>query len=677
MANVQLAVAGDDTTQVILSVPGVQGPTGSSIPPSGTTNQILFKQSNTDYDTGWSFVTNAMVDSSAAIAGTKISPNFGSQNVVTTGTSTAASFIPTSSSVPTNGVYLPSANNVAISTNGTGRLFVDSSGRTGINTAPDGTASFAVRALTDATNGGMVILSADGAGAVISRLNDGGLTFRNGGSERLRITSDGKLGLGTSTAYAKLQVNGDIRCSFVGDGSDFIGWGSGGGTAKYAYISATNEGSQDVGLSFNVTTNAGSSNIEAIRIDDLGNVGIGTTTVRTRFHTNLATDKNVGFDLDGSNEARILAFNDAYTATKPLCINGEDLRFQISGGEEARLDSSGRFLVGTSSAFNSGSNALLQLSTSGATGSSIRRTTTSSDASLGYLNFWSSAGECASISASTDGTQTASTASPGRLVFSTTKDGASSPTSKLTINNAGLFKVHQQSSQATNTYSSEGGYVKHYETNDIGTAQRTLDIASLGDGTYGSNIRFLTNANSSATATERMRIDSSGAVLIGGTLPSSPNATFKADGSLLVGTTAAPNSETFAVSGTAAIEGLNGSINVFVEQDAAATVTYTLRSRESGMMIVTYSPSSTTTPWGSGAGDGLYLSAYFGNLANTRANVITHDAGRASTARDGAISITDSGGTIIVSKTAGTATNGGDLSIAIISAHQIRQPVVT
>jgi hypothetical protein len=132
MANVQLAIAGDETTQVILSVPGVQGPAGSNLPASGTTHQLLYKQSNTNYDTAWKLLTNDNVDAAAAIAGTKISPNFGSQNVVTTGTSTAASFIPTSSSVPANGLYLPSANNVAISTGGSGRLFVDASGNVGV-----------------------------------------------------------------------------------------------------------------------------------------------------------------------------------------------------------------------------------------------------------------------------------------------------------------------------------------------------------------------------------------------------------------------------------------------------------------------------------------------------------------------------------------------------------------
>jgi len=73
-------------------------------------------------------IVNGDVNASAAIAGTKISPDFGSQNVTTTGTATAAALIPSGSTVPTNGVYLPSANNVAISTNGTQRLLIEADG---------------------------------------------------------------------------------------------------------------------------------------------------------------------------------------------------------------------------------------------------------------------------------------------------------------------------------------------------------------------------------------------------------------------------------------------------------------------------------------------------------------------------------------------------------------------
>jgi hypothetical protein len=79
-------------------------------------------------------ITNAKVASGAAIAGTKISPDFGSQAVVTTGTSTAASFIPTSSTAPTTGVYAPSAGSLALAAGGLARVTVDASGGVNIPT---------------------------------------------------------------------------------------------------------------------------------------------------------------------------------------------------------------------------------------------------------------------------------------------------------------------------------------------------------------------------------------------------------------------------------------------------------------------------------------------------------------------------------------------------------------
>jgi hypothetical protein len=252
MANVQLAIAGDETTQVILSVPGVQGPAGSNLPASGTTHQLLYKQSNTNYDTAWKLLTNDNVDAAAAIAGTKISPNFGSQNVVTTGTSTAASFIPTSSSVPANGLYLPSANNVAISTAGSGRLFVDGAGAVGVNTNTSSIQSigrlvvqnasttaeerFIVAAnayLSGPTYTGTYVQQGDtattGTSFGLSRANLGALIFQNtsagligcnsgvplvfgtSGQERLRITSAGTVnivGAGTAGVTQAVSFNG-------------------------------------------------------------------------------------------------------------------------------------------------------------------------------------------------------------------------------------------------------------------------------------------------------------------------------------------------------------------------------------------------------------------------------------------------------------------------------------
>ena len=189
-------------------------------------------------------IVDADINASAAIAGTKISPDFGSQNVTTTGTATAAALIPSGSSVPANGLYLPSANNVAISTNGTGRLFVDANGNVGIGTAaPLGSAHIqsastglsAVNAagneliIENSTTAGMTILSgnastgniyfadADNAqpGAINYDHSDNSLAFRVNSSERLRITSDGKLGVGTSSPSANLQVNGSLNAGGI------------------------------------------------------------------------------------------------------------------------------------------------------------------------------------------------------------------------------------------------------------------------------------------------------------------------------------------------------------------------------------------------------------------------------------------------------------------------------
>ena len=57
-----------------------------------------------------------------------------SQNVTCVGSLTATSIIPTGSTVPTNGVYLPTTNTWAISTASTERMRIDSSGNVLINT---------------------------------------------------------------------------------------------------------------------------------------------------------------------------------------------------------------------------------------------------------------------------------------------------------------------------------------------------------------------------------------------------------------------------------------------------------------------------------------------------------------------------------------------------------------
>jgi hypothetical protein len=73
-------------------------------------------------------IVDADISATAAIAGTKIAPNFGSQNVTTTGNATAAKLVPTGGSADGNGMYLPLAGAVAFSTNGQERMRINGTG---------------------------------------------------------------------------------------------------------------------------------------------------------------------------------------------------------------------------------------------------------------------------------------------------------------------------------------------------------------------------------------------------------------------------------------------------------------------------------------------------------------------------------------------------------------------
>jgi hypothetical protein len=147
------------------------------------------------------------------------------------------------------------------------------------------------------------------------------------------------------------------------------------------------------------------------------------------------------------------------------------ITFSLNSSEKARIDSSGRLLVGTSAARSSfGLTPNLQVEGTGYDGGSVnlivnnnsnevtssfinlcrsRGTTNGSttvvqaDDSLGAIAWCGADGSdltscAATIRAFVDGTPGAGDM-PGRLVFSTTADGASSPTGRAQIDNAGRF----------------------------------------------------------------------------------------------------------------------------------------------------------------------------------------------------------------------------------------------
>jgi hypothetical protein len=421
---------------------------------------------------------------------------------------TAPALIPTGSSVPANGVYLPAANTVGVATNGTGRLFVDASGNVGVGTPSPGE-ELQIGATTSASSTSPVTLSLGGqytpqASISLSNLklkvydsgtDSAGLTAAQDGlsyvtakngqhiwyradgagtlSESFRSDASGRLGIGTSSpdAGSVLHVKGQkttFESASGGSGFFLTGTDSVGVPWRIGHLDTVQR------LQF--SCDSASSQMS---LDSSGRLGIGSTAPSAQLHVRDSANYNFTVAAGNSTTGMQIGNYDATDGYNPLTFRGSQYLFISTGGNErARIDSSGRLLVGTSSElpvyYNSAAtwNGLLQVARSeqnavanlsiwnnnastyttyggaqihlsacksGTVGSHTSGALASGD-SIATINFNASDGtnfrSSARIEAVVDGG--VSTADvPGRLVFSTAADGTSSPAERMIINSSG------------------------------------------------------------------------------------------------------------------------------------------------------------------------------------------------------------------------------------------------
>jgi hypothetical protein len=379
----------------------------------------------------------------------------------------------------------------------------------------------------ESTDAGAFIAIKDSASSSINYIDGSGdnLIFGTNNAERARIDSTGRLGLGTSSPGGRLELNtavvdnasfytgtiwnpyafrvnqGNVSIFSSGGASSagdsyqlsfygrYFNTGQGYQTNKGGYIrggvvSGASIGGQPSGrgilyLGTSTTDYSGSGSVsdsDTVVITN-GRVGIGTTdpsTVGASAYRDLviAGTGNRGITIQSSNSAaNAIVFNDTNGGVQGAIAYShadDSLQFAVNGNERARIDSSGRLLVGTSTApgafpsgyipqitaakANNGGIASLMY-TSGNTPSKIylgkSNTTTvgshalvAADNNIGDIEWVGSDGSAflaaARISAQVDGTPGASDM-PGRLVFSTTADGASSPTERMRITSDGAI----------------------------------------------------------------------------------------------------------------------------------------------------------------------------------------------------------------------------------------------
>ena len=214
--------------------------------------------------------------------------------------------------------------------------------------------------------------SADNVGKIQYSNSDNSLATVVNGSERMRIDSSGNVGISNTTPG---DFNSQARNLVIGGGSGDTGMtiysGSGSGDTGNIFFADGSSGSDQVrgGITYNhgdnsmnFRTNDGANRIY---ISSAGNVGINTSSPSVKLHI-LGTENNAdtqairlmenstqgGFiKYDGNtNELQLGGYNSGENTGIKIARNDATTMFNTGGSERMRIDSSGRAMIGTTTA---------------------------------------------------------------------------------------------------------------------------------------------------------------------------------------------------------------------------------------------------------------------------------------------------------------------------------------
>jgi hypothetical protein len=249
------------------------------------------------------------------------------------------------------GIYSPGANQVALATNGTGRLFIDSSGNVGVGTSSPAHAVHIAGATTpeliveDTTNNVKAVVGADNTVGRIGTDTNHALTLRTNDTEQMRIDSSGRLGVGTSSpsSLMHLQTTSEnvVLQMLENNGSTVYG----------ASLDAFNSSGGNIRLRLH---DSGGTYQERLRITSTGKVGIGTTSPSTTLHCSSGSVDIATFQRSSAGaDAALMIVDSANTGAYINTGGGANVIFATrsagTNSERLRITSDGKLGVGTSS----------------------------------------------------------------------------------------------------------------------------------------------------------------------------------------------------------------------------------------------------------------------------------------------------------------------------------------